>query len=105
VPKRSSVRDRLDQDQARGQEAIYGEPETPAPEPVDHRSTAAAVPRRSPGEAAAAASWEASHQRVTFYCPLELLEAIEADMRRSGRSKTAVIVDALREHLNVRGNP
>jgi hypothetical protein len=36
---------------------------------------------------------------VTFYCPLELLEAVEAEMARSGRSKSGVIVDALRAHL------
>jgi hypothetical protein len=34
-----------------------------------------------------AASWDATHQRVTFYCPLELLETIEADMHRSGRKQ------------------
>jgi Ribbon-helix-helix protein, copG family len=41
----------------------------------------------------------ATLQRVTFYCPLELLEAVEAEMERSGRSKSGVIVDALRAHL------
>jgi hypothetical protein len=94
VPKRSSLRDRLDQDQeqGRGQEAVYGQPDpAPAPEP------ATPVPRAS--RAATAASWDDTHQRVTFYCPLELLEVIEAEMERSGRSKTGVIVDALREHL------
>ncbi len=43
--------------------------------------------------------WEASHRRVTFYCPEDLLHAIEAEMVRSGRSKSRVIVDALQEHL------
>jgi hypothetical protein len=92
VPKRSSLRARLDQDQdqaARGQEAVYGQPETPAP---------AGLPGGPP--VATAATWEATHQRVTFYCPLELLEAVEAEMRRTGRSKTGVIVDALKEHLD-----
>jgi hypothetical protein len=31
-----------------------------------------------------------------------LLEQIEAEMSRSGRSKTAVIADAIRGHLKVR---
>jgi hypothetical protein len=44
-------------------------------------------------------TWEASHSRVTFYCPDDLLEAVEREMDRSGRSKSRVIVDALREHL------
>jgi hypothetical protein len=43
--------------------------------------------------------WEAQHKRVTFYCPTELLARIEAEMDRSGRSKTAVIVDAVRADL------
>jgi hypothetical protein len=84
VPKRSSLRDRLGQDQARGQEAIYGQPEP-------------ATTDRLPSTTEA--GWEATHHRVTFYCPLDLLGALEAEMRRSGRSKSRVIVDALREHL------
>ena len=47
-------------------------------------------------------TWEAEHQRVTFYCPVRLLGQIEAEMSRSSRSKTAVIADAIREHLKVR---
>ena len=43
--------------------------------------------------------WEDTHQRVTFYCPRELLAVVEAEMERSGRSKSRVIVDALTEHL------
>jgi Ribbon-helix-helix protein, copG family len=83
VPKRSSLRDRLGQDQVRGQEAIYGQPEPATDRP----------PSTTEG------GWEAAHQRVTFYCPLELLEAIGAEIARSGRSKSRVITDALREHL------
>ena len=44
-------------------------------------------------------SWEEAHHRVTFYCPRELLAELEAEMERSGRSKSRVIVDALVEHL------
>jgi hypothetical protein len=43
--------------------------------------------------------WEAAHQRVTFYCPVDLLDQVEAEVARSGRSKSRVIVDALRAHL------
>lgn len=89
MPKRRTISDRLGQDQARGRDAIYGQPQ-PAPEPPGTVDRQRSTPT---------ASWDDTHQRLTFYCPLDLLEAIEADMRRSGRSKTGVIVDALREHL------
>ncbi len=45
--------------------------------------------------------WEDTHQRVTFHCSVALREAIEEEMRRSGRSKSRVIVDALRADLGV----
>jgi hypothetical protein len=48
------------------------------------------------------APWEAQHKRVTFYCPTELLARIEKEIVRSGRSKTAVIVDAVRAELSGR---
>ncbi len=46
-------------------------------------------------------SWEETHQRVTFYCPRALIDVIEAEMNASSRSKSQVIVDALRQHLEV----
>jgi hypothetical protein len=45
-------------------------------------------------------SWEEQNKRVTFYCPRWLLADIENEMAQSGRSKTAVIVDALRNDLS-----
>jgi len=54
------------------------------------------------GEPDATAEWEASNTRVTFYCPVSLLGQIEQEIRRSGRSKTRVVVDALREHLTAK---
>ena len=44
--------------------------------------------------------WEDSHTRVTFYCPVPLLRTIERKMTTSKRSKSQVIVDALRDHLD-----
>lgn len=44
--------------------------------------------------------WEEAHQRVTFYCPRDLIAEIEASMRLTDRSKTQVIVDAIRAHLH-----
>lgn len=46
-----------------------------------------------------AGAWEDLNRRVTFYCPVDLLEAIEAAMQDTGRSKTQVIIDALRRDL------
>ncbi len=77
--------------QARGREAIYNA--VPAqPSAVDHLPQAVDRKRSDAG-------WDESHRRVTFYCPLDLLEALEKEVGRSRRSKTAVIVDAIREHL------
>jgi Ribbon-helix-helix protein, copG family len=93
VPKRR-VTDRLAQDRAAGQDAIYGRPD-PAP-------PAAAGPAPPPAEDGLEQqepTWEETHHRVATYWPLELLEAVEAEMRRSRRSKSRVVVDALREHL------
>jgi hypothetical protein len=58
------------------------------------------VPRPKP----TTGGWEDVNRRVTFYCPEELLDAIEAEMATSGRSKTAVIVDALRAYGLVKTN-
>lgn len=50
----------------------------------------------------ARATWEERHKRVTFHCPLDLLDLLEAEVRSSGRKKNSVIVDALRAHLHQR---
>jgi hypothetical protein len=46
--------------------------------------------------------WEDSHTRVTFYCSLSLVKAIEKEVDDSGRSKSQVIADALHAHLRAR---
>lgn len=51
---------------------------------------------------AAVGSWNATHERVTFHCPRAVIDAVEAEVTRSSRSKSRVIVDALREHLKLR---
>ena len=89
MPKpRPSLRGRLEAERAepRGREAVYG---PPSPSSVD----------RGPSTVGAGRSWEEAHHRVTFYCPRDLLAELEAEMERSGRSKSRVIVDALVEHL------
>jgi hypothetical protein len=49
----------------------------------------------------AAATWEETHQFLTFHCPVALRRTIEDEVARSGRSKSRVIVDAVREHLGL----
>jgi hypothetical protein len=41
--------------------------------------------------------WEDRHRLVNFYAPDDLRAWIEEEMRRSGQSKTQVIVGALEE--------
>jgi hypothetical protein len=43
--------------------------------------------------------WADRTTRITFYVPRELADAIELERARSGRSKSRIIVDAIREHL------
>lgn len=83
MPERRRLGQRLEAE-ARGREAIHAAA-PPAPQTVDR-------PRSG-------ANWEDSHRRVTFYCPTALLELIVREMARSSRSKTRVITDALRDHL------
>ncbi len=66
----------------------------PAEEGKRSTSTSTVHPHKK-----AAQSWEAAHKRVTFHCPLDVLDALEADVASGDRSKSRVIVDALREHL------
>lgn len=102
---RPRLRDRLVAD-ARGREALYspdpsvapGADSAALPLTVDGQPSTAYLRRRVPGER----RWEAQHQRVTFYCPRDLIRAIEFEGERSERSKSQVIVDAITEHLRAR---
>ncbi|MDA8063576.1 MAG: ribbon-helix-helix protein, CopG family [Actinomycetota bacterium] len=60
-------------------------------------------PLPSPGRSDPDRRWEDTHSRVTFYCPAALLAAVEAEVAMTDRSKTQVIVDALRAALTVDG--
>lgn len=62
----------------------------------------ATKPAKKPPAAPAAGSWDATHERVTFHCPRAVIDAVEAEVTRGRRSKSRVIVDALREHLKIR---
>lgn len=89
-PKRRSLADRATQE-PRGRDAVFGGPGTIDQQPM--------TVDRGPSTATDSERWEDTHQRVTFYCPRELLAAVETEMHHSGRSKSRVIVDAIAEHL------
>jgi len=84
VPKSRSVRD-TEQQEGPSAAVFYAADEPP---PVS-------APER--------AGWEQMHKRWTFHAPIDVLEAIEAESKRSGRSKTAVVVEVLRAGLSVPG--
>lgn len=44
--------------------------------------------------------WDEANTRATFHLPLELQRAVAEEATRSGRSKSQVVADALREHLS-----
>ena len=129
MPKRPSLSERLDKEPLGRQAFLPSTPEgrsdtdrtptsapsTAAPRPAAEDASAVNGPPSTGDEqpttvnrqrvmniAVPAQRWEAQHRRVTFYCPVELLERIEAEIVQSGRSKTAVIVDALRADLSGR---
>lgn len=80
------------------------------PSTVDRPRSTKSTPKTRPAKSAkkpaapapAAGSWNATHERVTFHCPRAVIDAVEAEVTRGGRSKSRVIVDALREHLKLR---
>ena len=83
-PRRSSMADRL-----AGADAFT------APQPAT--SAPVRPGRRRVGEE----GWEARNKRVTFYCPLEVLDVLSTEVARGERSNSQVIVDALRAHLGM----
>lgn len=87
-----------------GQPAKIHRPPSTVHRPPSPKSTKSAPKKRAATKPAAvpAASWEATHERVTFHCPRAVIDAVEAEVTRGARSKSRVIVDALREHLKVR---
>jgi hypothetical protein len=73
-------------------------------EPVRARPSNGATVHRIPvtgDRREAPVPWEDSHRRVTFHCPNAVLAEVEAAMKKSGRSKSRLIVDAIRAHLAV----
>ena len=99
---RTSLHDRLQRQQPpspQGREALYqSEPPSTVGETVDRKRLTV---DRKPSPVTAQ-KWEESHVRVTFHCPVDLVEAIEAEASDSGRTKSRVIVEAIRADLRRR---
>lgn len=81
---------RPDLKSALGREAVYADT-PPAPEGA-----------RGPRDTGRP-KWDETHSRATFHLPRDLQQAIAAEATRSGRSKSQVVADALRQHLAVDG--
>lgn len=80
---------RPDLKKALGRDAVYGDtPSTSTPARRPGR------PKKTDGP-----TWEELHERATFHLPVELHQAVKDEAQRSGRTKSGVVVDALREHL------
>ncbi len=89
---RSSMANRIDA--GAGADAFTN----PAPVAAE-AATATTQPRR--GRKKVGAGWEASNKPVTFYCPLDIYPVLMAEAANGERSKSQIIVDALRAELAV----
>lgn len=52
-------------------------------------------------KAAPGPKWEEVNTRATYHLPRDLLRAVEDEATRSGRSKSRVVADAIRQHLGL----
>jgi Ribbon-helix-helix protein, copG family len=99
---RTSLRDRLQGGSVQppqGREALYQTaPAAPVQYEVDRPPSTVNGGRDVDEES----RWEDSHTRVTFYCPVALLASVDEEVASSPRSKSQIIVDALREHMGPR---
>lgn len=83
MAKKPSIRDTEAASDASGVDRYF------APEP------------EQPVTPAPAPTWEQLHKRWTFHVPVDVLDAVDAEAKRTGRTKTAVVVTLLREGLKV----
>ena len=74
---------------------------------IDPEQEASLLRKPTPGETKAVQSrrkknrWVDMNQRLTFYIPRLVLAALEQEVAKGQRSKSAIIVEALSEHLGV----
>lgn len=100
MSRRPSVSQALDA--AQGRDAFSAPDPTPEPEPVATPDTARpATARRTRRPRSKGPVWETENTRQAFYCPNDVVPIIHDEMEASGRSKSQIIVDAIREHLDI----
>lgn len=82
---------------ALGRESVYGD----VPAGLDPAITPS---RRRPGRPPRedGATWEETHSRATYHLPKIIQEAVTAEAASSGRTKSRVVADALRQHLKIK---
>ncbi len=92
MAKRPDIQSARARDVGQGAEAIFG------------GSGAAPTPlRRRPGRPAReGGAWDELHSRVTYHLPRDLQEAVGETAAASGRSKSQVVTDAIRQHLKIK---
>lgn len=102
--RRVSLSDRLRQDQpepassaGRGAEAFLPpDAAVPAQSSINASAVVAIEAARQASSSRTDDTWDSSHKRVTFYCPLDLVGELEQATRATGRSKSQLLVDGLR---------
>ena len=77
------------------------EPQKPVEKPVEAKPEAtvyqypqALVRRKAPEE-----KWEHNNKRASFYCPNDLLDLLQVEVAKGERTKSGIIVEAIRAHL------
>lgn len=90
--RRSSISSALDT--PKGRDAFSADADASGGVPAGPARTSRR--RRSKGPA-----WEENNKLRSFYCPQELWDAVADEVAKGERSKTQVIVDALRTELDM----
>ena len=101
--QRPSLRERVSETKPRGKEVFFAETDT-TPTDDEQPSTTESKPYTVADELFTVdeqrPTWNDLHQRVTFYCPKEIVAKIESTMQATGKSKSQVIVIALESLFN-----
>ena len=101
--QRPSLRERVLESKPRGKDIFFTDQDKP-PTDVEQLSTVQNIPYTVDDalftDEEQRPTWNELHQRVTFYCPKDLVETIESIMKETRKSKSQIIVIALNSLLN-----
>ena len=101
--QRPSLRERVSEIKPRGKDVFFADTDTthtdneqpPTTERIRHTVADELFTVDEPRP-----TWNDLHQRVTFYCPNDIVEKIESTVQTTGKSKSQVIVIALESLFN-----